>query len=166
MNTKIAASILAGTMFTTGALTAVTFTGKTNANNITATVQDFNTAAQEYIELAEEVISGKNTDISKLVEKVNALKQEQANLESSSDKNQATLKAELEKANTAIETANSTFEQLEATVNNELDANFDSNVVTSSGEDGNDKKDIILDNNVDSSVISDALSNNMPNPTE
>ena len=91
MNTKLASIVLAGTMFTAGTIAGLTvknFNGTEALSTVETSISNFDTAATEYVNLAEEVSAlakNQNTDINKLVNKVNQLRGMKETLESRRD---------------------------------------------------------------------------------
>ena len=103
MNTKLASIVLAGTMFTAGTIAGLTvknFNGTEALSTVETSISNFDTAAKEYVNLAEEVsvlANNQNTNINELVNKVNELRGMKETLESRRD----ALLQDLNKSNSA-----------------------------------------------------------------
>ena len=154
MNTKLASIVLAGTMFTAGTIAGLTvknFNGTEALSTVETSISNFDTAAKEYVNLAEEVsvlANNQNTNINELVNKVNELRGMKETLESRRDallqdlnksnsandllaNDVATLKNEniqlkdlLNQANQQVEKANQEVEALAKATEGKLDTNI------------------------------------------
>lgn len=140
IKSKLATVLLAGTIFTGGVLTALTWTGGTNLTEAQEIASNFNTKALEYIQKAkelEELAQSQNTDINKLVAKIGELNTLKTELETEVKRLEALvnegagneaeaqrLEAELNKANTELTKANAEAEAHKTAIENTLDASI------------------------------------------
>lgn len=140
IKSKLATVLLAGTIFTGGVLTALTWTGGTSLTEAQEIASNFNTKALEYIQKAkelEELAQSQNTDINKLVAKIGELNTLKTELETEVKRLEALvnegagneaeaqrLEAELNKANTELTKANAEAEAHKTAIENTLDASI------------------------------------------
>lgn len=140
IKSKLATVLLAGTIFTGGVLTALTWTGGTNLTEAQQIASNFNNKAVEYITKAKELealAQNQNTDINKLVAKIGELNTLKTELETEVKRLEALvnegagneaeaqrLEAELNKANTELTKANAEAEAHKTAIENTLDASI------------------------------------------
>lgn len=140
IKSKLATVLLAGTIFTGGVLTALTWTGGTSLTEAQQIASNFNNKAVEYITKAKELealAQNQNTDINKLVAKIGELNTLKTELETEVKRLEALvnegagneaeaqrLEAELNKANTELTKANAEAEAHKTAIENTLDASI------------------------------------------